>query len=236
MTCGGLPGDAPRVPPAAQRQPGTQLFSRTSLLSRRLLSRRPRMSRCRLVSGGRLAAVRLVHSRSSSDSSSLAAPRQLPAWVTSTRTMPPPTVTATVTVSPGSPDLLCRTLLPRIAHQKDGDIPARVPRAEHRAHERAGHPCPLRPPGKRHALPNRQPSHQRTRPAARPGKTTGLPGGHMGDARSTRRRTSSRNMPAARPVRGRPWNPTVHRSFSPPGRRPLYVRGRRNTAAHSATR
>jgi hypothetical protein len=33
--------------------------------------------------------------------------------VTSTRTTPPPALTATVTVSPGSPDRLCRTLLPK---------------------------------------------------------------------------------------------------------------------------
>jgi hypothetical protein len=31
--------------------------------------------------------------------------------------------------------------------------------------ERAGDPRPLRPPGHRHALPNRRPGHQRTRPS-----------------------------------------------------------------------
>src|ERR1019366_8670323 len=41
-----------------------------------------------------------------------------------------------------------------LAHQQDSHIPARVPRAEHTEHERAGDPCPLRPPGKRYALPN----------------------------------------------------------------------------------
>ena len=53
----------------------------------------------------------------------------------------------------------------------------------------------------------------------------------------TQRRASSRNMPPARPVRGRPWNsrrcaPTVLGH----GSRPLYVRGHRDTAVHSATR
>jgi RNA polymerase sigma factor (sigma-70 family) len=49
-----------------------------------------------------------------------------------------------------------------LAHQQDGHIPARVPRPEHRADEGAGDPRPLRPPGQRHALPNRRPSHRRT--------------------------------------------------------------------------
>jgi hypothetical protein len=58
-----------------------------------------------------------------------------------------------------------------------------------------------------------------------------------GDARSTQRRMSSRNTRPARPVRGCPWNsrrctPTVLAA----GRRPLYVRGHRDTPVHSATR
>jgi signal transduction histidine kinase len=48
---------------------------------------------------------------------------------------------------------------------------------------------PLTRERERHALPNRRPSHQRIH----------------GDARSTQRRTSSRNTRSARPVRGRPW-------------------------------
>ena len=54
-----------------------------------------------------------------------------------------------------------------------------------RLHSAGAKPGPAATPDKcrkRHALPNRQPSHQRTVPfpAALPGKTTGLPGGHTG--------------------------------------------------------
>ena len=63
---------------------------------------------------------------------------------------------------------------------------------------------PLRLPGNRHALPNRRPSHQRTAfPPPAPGNNRAA-GTGTGDTRSTERRTSSRNTPPARPVRGRP--------------------------------
>jgi hypothetical protein len=58
------------------------------------------------------------------------------------------------------------------------------------------------------SLPDRYPSHQRTRLPGRP-----RPRNHAGrradtpDARPTRRHTSSQDMPPARPVRGRPWKP-----------------------------
>jgi hypothetical protein len=62
----------------------------------------------------------------------------------------------------------------KLTYQQDSDIPARVPWAKHRAYERAGDPRPLRPPGKRHALPDRRPSHQRTRPSPpAPGRSPG---------------------------------------------------------------
>ncbi len=56
---------------------------------------------------------------------------------------------------PAVPDAVAEKLV----HQQGSVIPAGVPGTEHPAHERAGDPCPLRPPGHRHALPNLQPSH-----------------------------------------------------------------------------
>jgi hypothetical protein len=82
--------------------------------------------------------------------------------VTSTRTVPAQAVVVTMTVSPGRPELLCRTLLPKSSREQDSIIPARVPRAEHRAHERADKPRPVPSPDDPHALPNFRPSHQRT--------------------------------------------------------------------------
>jgi hypothetical protein len=70
------------------------------------------------------------------------------------------------------------------------------------AETNAGGPRPLRPPGKRHALPDRYPSHQctslpgRPRPRDRAGRRADTP-----DARPTQRRTSSQHTPPARPVR-----------------------------------
>jgi hypothetical protein len=78
-----------------------------------------------------------------------------------------------------------------------------------------------------------------------PGKFPGRRAGAHGDARSTRRRASSRDTPPARPVRGRPWKrrrctptaTTVHtdRPCSTDAR-PLCVRGPRKTTVYSATR
>ena len=81
------------------------------------------------------------------------------------------------------------------------------------------------------------PSHRRThlpRPSP-PGGTAGRPGGHMGmhahlsDARQAGTR---RQRGPSVAVRG---NQRCRRPFLRPGRRPLYVRGHRNTAVHSAT-
>ncbi len=48
----------------------------------------------------------------------------------------------TVTVSPGAPDPLCRkAVAEQLAHQHRGVRPAPVPRAEHPARERTGHPA-----------------------------------------------------------------------------------------------
>ena len=58
----------------------------------------------------------------------------------------------------------------KLAREQYGIIPARVPRAEYRAHERADSPDPLHQPGNLHALANRHPSHQFTA-FPPPGKT-----------------------------------------------------------------
>jgi hypothetical protein len=104
---------------------------------------------------------------------------------------------------PAMPD----TIAEQLAHQQGSVIPARMPRTEHPAHERAGDPRPLRPPGQRHALPDHRPGHQRTRPSppTPPRGSHRAAGRTHGDARSTHRRASSRNTLSARPVRGCPW-------------------------------
>ena len=83
--------------------------------------------------------------------------------VTSTRITP--FAVSTATVSPGAPEPLRRILLTqRLVHEQCCHIPALVPRAKHPVHECAGDPRTLRPPRKRHGLPDR-PSHQRNRPS-----------------------------------------------------------------------
>jgi hypothetical protein len=114
--------------------------------------------------------------------------------VTSTRTTPSPGNDRHRDRLPGStragvPD----TITEDLADQQDGHLPARVPRAEYLRDERTGGPRLLRPPGKRDALPDRQPSHHRTRTSRppRPGK----PPGQRADAGTgtlTSAQTSSR--------------------------------------------
>jgi hypothetical protein len=84
---------------------------------------------------------------------------------------------------PAMPD----TIAEQLAHQQGGVIPARVPGTEHPAHERAGDPRPLRPPGKRHALPNLQ----RTR-LPRPPRPREITGNAMPDARMHAQLSGSR--------------------------------------------
>ncbi len=126
-------------------------------------------------------------------------------------------------------DPLCRTLLVKITHQQDCGIPARVPGAEHPAYERAGDPRPLRPPGKRHALPNRQPSHQHT---CLPGRLA--PGNHAGRRADTPGCTldSGANVKPGTPRNGH-RNPLERLPTPLPGpiTRPLCVRGHRNNNA-----
>ena len=56
------------------------------------------------------------------------------------------------------------------AHQESSVVPAGMPRAEHRASERAVNPRPARQPGNRHAVPRRHAGHHplASSPAARP--------------------------------------------------------------------
>src|SRR5581483_11275121 len=110
----------------------------------------------------------------------------------------------------------------KLAHEQCGVIPARVPGAEHCAHERAGDPRPLWPPGHRHALPDRQPSHQRTRLPWPPGSRESR-AGPQADTGMHARLSGIRQAgitPAARPsvaVRGKS---TVH-TDRPGGRIPV---------------
>ena len=52
-----------------------------------------------------------------------------------------------------------------LAGQENRDVTARVRRAEQAAHERAGLPHLIGPARERRTLPNRRPSHPRTRPS-----------------------------------------------------------------------
>jgi hypothetical protein len=105
----------------------------------------------------------------------------------------------------------------------------RVPGTEYLRDECSGDPRPLRPPGKRHALPDRHPGHHRTRPspAGRPRK----PAGQRADAGKCTLTSAANVKPAGRPprtpvrgpsvvaapVRGRPCKADgpVHRSLAP---------------------
>ena len=110
-----------------------------------------------------------------------------------------------------------------LADQQDSYIPARVTGAENLSHEGAGGPRPLRPPGKRHRLPDRHPGHHRTRPSpAAPPRETGRAAGGRREMHAQlgreRQAAHGRLRPGPRPwlVRGRgprPWpsvkQPTV---------------------------
>ena len=113
--------------------------------------------------------------------------------------------------------------------QQDGRVSERMPGAEYLTDERAGGPRPLRPPGKRHALPDRPPSHHRTRPSpAAPPRETGRAAGGRRDmhAQLSRERQADATGSAdlvrgssvvAAPVRGRPCKAdgSPHRSLAP---------------------
>jgi len=87
--------------------------------------------------------------------------------VTSTRISPSPVLTATVTICPGSPDPLCRTLLP------DSPLTSKTASSPHGGtenltYERTGDPGPFWPPGNRYAPPDHCPDHEPTTFPARP--------------------------------------------------------------------
>jgi hypothetical protein len=93
----------------------------------------------------------------------------------------------------------------KLAHQQDSHIPARVTRAERTSHEGAGDTRPLRPPGKRRALPDRCPSHQATALPGRP--TPGNPPSRRTDTRACTLDSAAHVKPehaASAAVRGRP--------------------------------
>lgn len=83
-----------------------------------------------------------------------------------------------------------------LAGQENRDVTARVRRAEQAGHERAGVPHLIGSARERRTLPNRRPSHPRTRPSTvvRPRAPRGS-NQTQGNARSTQRGTSSRNAP-----------------------------------------
>jgi len=137
-----------------------------------------------------------------------------------------------------------------LADQQDSHIPARVPRAEYLSDKGTGGTRPLRPPGKRHALPDRHPGHHRTRPspAASPRETGRAACGRRDmHAQLRRERQAGHRLRAdlvrgssvvAARVRGRPWNcrrcaPTVlaapppvrYLSVDPATQRPTALQG-----------
>src|ERR1035441_9047542 len=133
-----------------------------------------------------------------------------------------------------------RPALPGPRAPKGGGVPpARVPGPEPPADERAGDPRPLRPPGHRHALPDLRPSHQRTR-LPRPPRPRQITGAARPDVRECTLDSAAHVKPEHAASPARPWPSVESRRCTPTvlaaGRRPLYVRGHRDTAVHSATR
>jgi hypothetical protein len=105
----------------------------------------------------------------------------------------------------GVPD----TVAEYLADQQDGHVSAWVPGAERLRDECSGGPRPLRPPGERHALPDGQPSHHRTRPSpAAPPRETGRAAGGRRDMHAQLRRERQADTTGLRrplPV-ARPWS------------------------------
>jgi hypothetical protein len=132
--------------------------------------------------------------------------------MTSTRTSPSLALTATVTISPGLREPLCRTLLPNSSlTPQHGAIPVGVPRAEHADRERTGDPRPFWPTGNRHALPDRRRTTVSAPPPGPPSsrKSHG-PSGHTGMQTRPGCAHQARSVP---PGPARPWpsveSPTV---------------------------
>jgi hypothetical protein len=132
------------------------------------------------------------------------------------------------------------TIAEQLAHQQGGVIPAQVPGTEHPRPRTRGRPAPAppaRPPSRSPGSPA-QPSAHPPSPAAPPpahhrGRQAGYTGMHARLSGSRQAGTRDRRGPSVA-VRGKP---TVHTDRSGgPDARPLYVRGHRDTAVHSATR
>ena len=146
--------------------------------------------------------------------------------VISTRTMPSPALTVTVTVSPGTPDLLCC----RTAHEQRGVSSARCP----------GPITPTVNARATRARSARLATVTLARTAApaisappQPRRPRKQPGGHRGYTARLSGARQARKSPPARAVRGRPRKADgAHRPSWRPGRRPLSVRGHRNASTH----
>lgn len=138
-------------------------------------------------------------------------------------------------VSLGSPDRLCRILLPNSSLTSGtAASPHGCPGPSTLADERSGQPRPLYPPGKCHGLPDHYPVI--SAPPSQlptPRETRGPPGGHTGmHARlgGARQSGTRRRHGPSMAVRGKPAvTPTVLTAR----RRPLCVRGQRDTAARA---
>jgi hypothetical protein len=96
-----------------------------------------------------------------------------------------------------------------LADQQLRRLSARVSGAEHFPDERAGGTRPLRPPGKRHALPDRHPGHHRTRPSPpAPPRETGRAAGGRREmhAQLHRERQAAHGPPPPTWSVARPWS------------------------------
>ena len=151
--------------------------------------------------------------------------------VTSTRTMPSPALTVTVTVSPGTPgrlpDAVAEQLAPSSAASAPHGCPGPITPAVNARATRARSARPATVTLSRTAAPaiSAPPSAAPPRKRAA-GRTQGIHA-RLSGARQARK------TPPARPVRGRPWKADgAHRPSWRPGRRPLSVRGHRNASTH----
>ena len=161
--------------------------------------------------------------------------------VTSTRTRPFPTLTATVTVPPAAPTgyagHYCRTARSPAGrrHPRTG-ARDRAPRRRTR-----GRPAPAPParPLSRSPGSPAQPSAHPPSPAA-PACQREITGAARPDVRECTLDSAAHVKPEHATGAARPWPSVESRRCTPTvlaaGRRPLYVRGRRDTGTYSATR
>jgi hypothetical protein len=151
---------------------------------------------------------------------------------TSIRTNPSPVLTATVTVLPGAPEPVCRTLLPKSSLTSSSASSPRGCPGPSTLRRIRGPAAPAPRARQASRSPRPLPRHQLTHPPGRlcPVRSRGPTRRAHRDPRPTRRRTSSQNTLPARPVRARPWKTQrLHRPSYREETRPLYVRGSRNT-------